>query len=100
MVGSIASGSINVSRNSGRVISFFEPCGNGLSGDAESARQPTQAAAFVVSAKDALTFSFGVAVGLWVVTALASAASTEVALFAILRQAITRKLIAAAVIAF
>jgi hypothetical protein len=45
----------NVSLNSGRVISFFEPCGHALSGEAESARQSTQTAALIVGAKDALT---------------------------------------------
>ena len=78
---------------------FFEPSGDALSGDAEGARQTAQTAAFVISTKDALTFLLGVAVGLRVVTAAASAVSTEVALFAILREAIARKFIAAAVIA-
>ncbi len=55
-----------------------------MSGDAEGAREAAQTAAFVVGAKDTLAFWLGVAVGLGVITAAASALRTEIALFSIL----------------
>lgn len=81
-------GSWSVSLNSVSAASFFEPTGDGVARDAKGTRQAAQTAALMVSTKYALTLLFGVAVGLRVVTAHPPADGAEVALLAILRQAV------------
>ena len=54
----------------------------------------------MVSAQDELALFFGVAVGLWVFTAAPTAAGTEIALVAIVGQAIAGEAVAAAVNTF
>ena len=92
------SGSISVSRNSGNVVSFFEPTGESVARDTEGAREPAQGTALVVSAQYLLAFFFGIAIRLRVLTARPSALGAEEALFAVLRQAIASELVATAVI--
>jgi hypothetical protein len=57
--GSAGSGATSVSCDSGSVISFFEPTGDGLSEDAKGSGQPAQTAALVIGAQDALTLGVG-----------------------------------------
>lgn len=87
--GSSASATIRVCASGGRVISFFEPTGDRVSGDAKGASQPAQTAALVIGAKYCLTLTFRVAVGLWVVAAITPTVMAEVSLFAVIGQPVT-----------
>ncbi len=70
-------------------LPFFEPRGDGLPGDAEGARQSTQTAAFVVSAKYLFAFLFLISIAARLLATALTAVTAQVALPAIRSQTVT-----------
>ena len=98
--GSEGSGAIRVVLNSGSLLCFFEPTAERVSRDAECARESTQTAALNIGAQNLVSLLWRVAVGLWFFTTAPYALRAELSLFAILREAVAGKFIAAAMNTF
>ncbi len=75
---------------------FFDPRGDGVSGDTEGAREPTQTAAFLVGTKNLLTSLLRVGIARWAIAALTTTGATQVALLTIWCEAIADDVIALA----
>ena len=76
---------------------FFEPLADCVTRDAKGAGQAAQGTVLMISTQDRLTLLGRVAIRLRMLTTAPSAVGTQKALFAILRQAIARQFVAAAV---
>ena len=80
------------------VLPFFDPRGDGVSGDAKGASQSTQGAAFFVSSKNLLTALFGVSIAFGIVAAATTTVVTQVALFAVFCISVANDVLAVAVL--
>ena len=79
-------------------LPFFEPRGDGLPGDAEGARQSTQTAALVVSAKYLFAFLYLISIAARLLATALTAVTAQVTLAAIRSKAVTHKSFALAML--
>jgi hypothetical protein len=79
-------------------LPFFEPCGDGLPGDAEGAREPAQTTAFVVSAKYLFTRWFWISIAARLCATTLTAVTAQIPLATIGSQTVTHKSFALAVL--
>ncbi len=77
---------------------FFDPRGDGVSGDAEGARQSTQGAAFFVSSQNLLTPLFGGSIASGILAAATTTVVTQVALVAVSCISVANDVLAVAVL--